>query len=724
MALVTVSTFLMMILWVLKMVYTRKVYLTRSVIDLGLVFFLFSVILSTFFSIHKVSSIFGSYGRWFPSLFGFIVLICYYYVTVSNLEGVRTAKRILLSFVAGSTVSTLVALLSYFGIRLGSAPYFQTLNFTLTGSSTTAAFLAALSLLIALAYLMYAKTLPGKLVLAQIIIVNMLGVALLAGISVYVALAVGAFGLLWLVSMDQIRENKVVLMGIAGVAAALTLIMVVPTTRNLVLNKNYPRELMLPALHSRIVSFSVLRDYPVFGSGLSTFYLNFPVYRSAVLNRTDFWNIRFDKPNSEVFNVIAGMGMLGIAAVLFLTTKSLRLVVLPRSLKEESGTLLIVSVGILTTVAFLALSFATVLSGFILFMLLALGVGIAASLGEKRISDKINLSLSSLSGNNNSMSILGDLNEKSEILPYIIALPMIGLIIYGSYIFYRTYAAEYYIRRSLEASIRNDGGATYDLQAKAIQLNPNRDVYHSAYAQTSILIANSLAGKQDLTDTDKQTIQNLIAQAIRNARVATEVVNPLNVNNWEVRALIYRSLTGAAQDADQWALSAYNNAVKLDPTNPRLLVDLGGVFYAKQDYLNAASMFRQATALKPDYANAHYNFAHALSNLKSYADAQKEFELVQALVPQESEDYKRVSEDIVKMKELAGQAAESKPTVEQLETSNQSGRNTEPTVQEPLERPGETPRVNEQQVIPTPSVAPTQQPTPTPSPTPIPAGNN
>ena len=181
-----------------------------------------------------------------------------------------------------------------------------------------------------------------------------------------------------------------------------------------------------------------------------------------------------------------------------------------------------------------------------------------------------------------------------------------------------------------------------------------------------------------MTDADKQTIQTLVTQAIGNARLATEVYSPLNAANWETRALIYKSLLNVAQNASDWAINSYNTAIQLDPANPRLRLDLGGIYFAKNDFLSAANQFRQATVLKQDYANAHFNFALSLEKLQQYDQAKRELDITKLLVPQDSPDAKMVEREIANLpKPVTATTTAEKPTVEQL-TGVQQGAKQEP----------------------------------------------
>ena len=106
----------------------------------------------------------------------------------------------------------------------------------------------------------------------------------------------------------------------------------------------------------------------------------------------------------------------------------------------------------------------------------------------------------------------------------------------------------------------------------------------------------------------KREITKLIQQAIREAKVAT-VLNPTSAAYWENLAQLYRNLINFAEGSDQWAIAAYQQAITNDPINPRLRVNLGGLFYALGNYEAAIRRFENAVNLKPDYTNGYYNLA-------------------------------------------------------------------------------------------------------------------
>jgi len=138
-------------------------------------------------------------------------------------------------------------------------------------------------------------------------------------------------------------------------------------------------------------------------------------------------------------------------------------------------------------------------------------------------------------------------------------------------------------------------------------------------------------------------------------------------------------LIGVTNDADQWTISALNNAITLDPANPNLRLELGSIYFSKQDYLTAANLFRQATQLKGDYANAHYNMAQALKGAKIYDLAISELEITKSLLPSDSSDIAKIDEEIKQIKALgnvAGANTERK-SVEALETKPSDEKSAE-----------------------------------------------
>lgn len=700
--LLIVSTILLLLTWIAKMLINKEVSIVKSAMDVPLLALAGVYILATVFSIDKVSSLFGSQGRWFPSLFGIVTLIAFYYVVSSNVRSEKVAKNVLIAFIGGTTVSTLISLLSYFGVVLGTAAHLQVPNFTLTGSVTTTAVIAAIASVLAVILMVHAETPSLKIMLVQAAIVNLFGALLLGNIAAYAALVFGVLSMLYFVPINKFTENKTLISVTLGAAAVTVMVLITPTTREAILNASYPKEISLSPRESWIVTSSIMRDFPALGTGPSTFYLNYPRYKSLLQNNTDFWNVRFDKPFSEFFGIIANLGILGVIIVTFFLVRATRVVVKNTTRDEgNDGVRTSLAIATLSLLVVMLFTYSTVLTGFLLFLFLALSISLAQDRSEGRV-ERIVLSLASFS---ESMSLVGGGTiGRKETFQYIATIPLLALAIAGGFFAYKNYAGEFYMRKAVEAAAVNNGTDTYRYQTRAINVNPQKAAYHDALARTNIALASAIASKEELTDPDRQSIQQLIAQAIRSVRLSTEALNPLNADSWETRAVVYSALTGVAEDAPTWSKSAYNTAIQLDPTNPRLRLLLGGLHFAEADYLTAANLYRQAIQLKNDYANGHYNYAQSLVALEAFDQARAEFEITARLVPAGSPDAQRVAQDLETLKNLPAVAGDSSslPTVGELEGVNEE----EVTEQEPL--------APAQQLPETPALP---EPTPTPAPT-------
>jgi Flp pilus assembly protein TadD len=697
--LLAVATILLVLAWTYRIIETKKMAVTKSIVDLPYFLFIVSVVLSTVFSINKVTSIFGSQGRWFPSLFAILVLYVFYYLVSGNLNKRESIKTTLYALVAGITVSTFVAVLSYYNIYIGSANYFRSTSFNLNGSITTTVVLAALGVVLAVSMMLYEDNMQKKALLLVSAIVNYFLVALVSIIPGWAVLGVGLIGVVFFISYKRIMENTVFLTMAAGTLAAVTLVVFLPTTKDLVTNPGYPREITLPIRESWIIASETVQDYPTLATGPSTFSINFPRYRPLSLNSGNLWNVRFDKAYNELFNTLATIGIVGLLAAVYFGSKALRVIVASLKTREDDGLSKILGIGAMAMMSIYLVTYATVLNSFVFVLLFAMIVANLA-LNRSEIAENVALGLASIAP----VTTIGEEGViRKEYLHYIFALPLLAAVIYTGYIWTKVYTAEAYLRASIVAANRNEGAKTFEYQSKAINTNPRRDTYHNIFAQTNLALANSIASKEELTDADRQTIQQLIAQAIRNARLSTEVINPLNVDNWVTRGSIYRAISPIAQNASQWSIASYNTAVQLSPTDPRLRLDLGGIYYANGDYLTAANFYRQAILLKQDYANAHFNFAQALIRLEDYANARRALEITRTLVDPESNDYQLVQEQLANLPESAQPS--NLPTVEELEGAAAEEEETPAAEQEPLTTVGEEEVVEaenlDQEVLPT-----------------------
>lgn len=670
-----------LIIWAADVVIRKEIKIAKTALDLPGILLLSAVLLSTIFSIDKSTSIFGRSNKWFGSLLSFFTLSIFYILITTGANKKKDIKTMLYSFLFGTTLGTVITILSYYGISIIEG---TDQNFSPTGSIFTLSILSVITITAALYEFLKEKDMALKVFTAVVLLTNLTFIVLYNKPITWILLGIAA-ALVLLTSPElniKSKEQRLPLLLVGIMVTSLIGLTSTPLTEPIFVRHTYPSPVKLPFRESWNVAVSAMRDFPLVGTGPSTFYLNYPRYKSTIMNQTEYWNIRFDKPYNEAFVVIGTLGILGILAAAYFDVA-----IIKKSLKNlgKTDVTKVLAIVTLLLLGVFALTYASFLTAFT--FVLFLGMFVAAADEE----NKDYLSFSTMEPGKSSATSLASLdNENSAFLTAIMAIPLLTAAGLGLFALYKIYPSEYYMQQGIEALDKNVSEG-YQKQAKAIGHNSKRDGYYNTYAQTNLAMAINLSQKEDLTDTEREALQNLIATAIRASQIATETVNPLNPVNWEVRAGIYRAIRGAAQDADQWALRALETAMQLDPNNPQLRLETGGIYYANQDYLTAANYFRQATQLKPDYANAYYNFAQAVKNLEQYASAKRALELTLSLVPQGSEDYATVEREISDLegKLAAASEEEAKPSVEELATQAQIEESGTTENQEPLAIEGE-----------------------------------
>lgn len=477
------------------------------------------------------------------------------------------------------------------------------------------------------------------------------------------AAATAGFGLIF----EEIKKKN--LPFIAGLAVANVLILS-GLGMSLHLLTGSAKTILLPQSTAWVIALESLKTgrTAFFGLGPGQFVNAFTSLKPLFFNQSEYWNLRFGSSSNWYFQLLTEVGLVGLFVYLFLDWKilksGLRLLRQVKSSPTELAVFLaLFLVGIIQF--FVPLNFYL----FSLFFLLLALIDI-----EKTESSEVDL------------GPLGKLSFLIFVIPFAL---WVGLLFFAG----KLSLANFYFSNSLKAASQNDGAKAYNLQIKAIQTDPSSTTYRIAYSQINLALANSLAAKKDLTDNERSTISQLVQQSIREAKAAV-TVNPGSVASWENLAAIYRSLINFAQGADQWAVAAYQQAINTEPANPRLRIDLGGLYYGQQRFDEAIQLFSQAASLKPDLANAHYNLANAFREKGDLLNAKREYETTQTLVKIDSDDYQKVTAELEEVKKRLAPT----PTPIKKEALSPETLSTPPSpapgIKPPLELPNEGPNIS------------------------------
>lgn len=355
---------------------------------------------------------------------------------------------------------------------------------------------------------------------------------------------------------------------------------------------------ILPFSASWNIALDAMKNFKslLFGVGLTQFSNFYKSVKPLFLNSDSFWNILPTSSSSTILDLMTTTGLVGLVSFISLPLLSL-------GTKSEDLFHQIIKTIALTTTVILVLTPSSLPLLVIFFTSLAI-----------------------LSYHHSTPT---DLPQSSSL---ILSATIIGFASYLLYFGYLFTSAEINLRQAQIALSNQDGKRVYEHHLSAIKLLPQMTNYRLSYSQVNLSLASSISQKKtDLTPAERQNISQLISQAVREAKLATSLT-PNNSAVWQNLGLVYRNLINVAEGADKFAIDSYAQAVALDPANPALRVEFGGMLYQlagstkkSEDqstlYARAQSEFQTAIQLKPNYPNAYYNLAKLLESQGDYQNA-------------------------------------------------------------------------------------------------------
>lgn len=665
-ALIITATILSLILWSVKLILEKKTILISNPFTVPLVIFGVIVLLSAIFSQNRFDSLIQAVPLLCSMVLFFVIAN-----TISNKKGFNMA---LSSLVAGTVAAALVSILSFFKIYILPYREIQSPVFNTYGSSVQEAIFILPILILSLTLILRKIGFP-KVKLAGVFKGDY-------SFFFHLITAVVLFSsvVLFVFQVVTSRQKPIILPYAYGFQTAFASI-----------SQDATR--FIPSL--------------LFGSGYGTFVADFTRFKVQSFNAENaIWNLSFSFSSSYFLELVATTGILGAASYFFLLFK-----VLKSRHKEKNPvfTALILSFALSFLLPF---SFVLITE---LFIILALYVVFLRLQKDSKVFD-FTLSLLSLkriiSDDNLTRS---EVRQESAFIAYAIFVISLGVCAFLGYFSFRYFMSDMTFAASLKQAANNNGQATYQLQARAIGDFPYRSDYHRIFSQVNLALASSLVagvkpGEKASPEVEKNVL-SLLQQSIASARNSVNL-SPLLSLNWQNLGQTYRNLVGVGQNAESFAIASFNQAITLDPYNPQLYIQLGGIYYQLKQYEQAQNQFQIAVNLKRDFANGYYNLGHALEQKGDLENALVSYKIVQQLVKQDAESTKRISEEVKGLETRIGEVAAAPKTQIESNTTQTPLNINQPQATFPPQKPPvkiSPPPAGPQAVEPSasPSVSPT-----------------
>ncbi len=349
-----VVTVLIAFFWLLKMVVHKKIILKKTFLDIPIIFFFLTQLISTIFSLDRHTSIFGYYGRFNGGLISTLSYIILYFAFVSNSLNVeKTLKAIL----ASSLFVILWAIPGKLGYDLTCLVFTGSLNNSCWDNSILAfrpelrafstlgqpnwlgAYLAA-AFFIGIYFLIKNKTNTKYLILNTCyLILNFSMILFSRSRSAIGAVIVGLILFISYYSFfvkKSIKKTLIILL----IVIVLPILffktgednvdkyLKFPITKFQETNKTPIINKQLPIISSNVTeSFDIRKivwqgawklalKYPLFGAGVETFGFSYNFVRPITHNLTSEWDYVYNKVHNEYLNFLAATGFVGLGAYL------------------------------------------------------------------------------------------------------------------------------------------------------------------------------------------------------------------------------------------------------------------------------------------------------------------------------------------------------------------------------------------------------------------------
>lgn len=378
------------------------------------------------------------------------------------------------------------------------------------------------------------------------------------------------------------------------------------------------------------------------GAGVTSYKNAYQIFKPAWINGTDEWAVSFTQGATMPLTLVTVMGIFGLISWVLLVLSFAKFH--KGSLVESKP------IGVFIAASFLlniVLPFNTIL---LTLQAIALACLVANEKHRLPLLQMQTLKFKML----NKAEALRPGKKPNNIALYLTTgVSMVAVLALG-YFVTRSLQAHMLMSNSSKAMAQDEVVTAYELQQKAVSINPYLDTFRRRYSATSALIAIALSNKAELTDAEKQQVSALLQQSVTEARAAT-TLDGFDSQNWANLAQVYSNLIGVSEDAVDWTVQSYVSAIETNPNDPLLRLDLASVFVGQEAYEQALNIYDQAINIKPDLAISHYNRGLLLEKFESpeaVREARISFQRALVLLEADSEDYVAVNTKIEELEKF------------------------------------------------------------------------
>ncbi|MDQ1284589.1 MAG: hypothetical protein QG620_937 [Patescibacteria group bacterium] len=605
-----------LIMWAAKGVVSGELNIRRTPLDIPILGFWVIYAVSTFFSIDRWHSFWGSFGdpsRGFMSITAFVVA---YYLILSNFSEKRL-KMIFAAIISSGAVVLVWTALAIFDVKFlpDSLAVFSPLSLsgTVTGLGVIS---SALVPLFCVAILKISENETANKVGRNILqgaLLLFLALDLFLILAIYnfvpwLALFSGVVVFLVFILAKIVRPNA------SWVWLPMVVFVAVMAVRMIgsvsIAKVNLPLEVSLNYKTSYDIALASLKADFLTGSGPATFGYDFSLNRSKEFNNNAFYGLRFSQGTGAIFEAAPTIGGLGTIFLVILALSFVGVELFLISRQKEKNKLY--SLGMFSAAMVFLVSVLGIGAGGTIYILAVIlgAVALATALLESETAE-------------NYLSLSLKASPK-----FALALAFVFMVISAGVAFLFVFLGKVYVADVYAGSAVRGKAASLDDSAssmrKAISLYNKEGRYYTQFGQYYMGLANVEAAKGS-EGRDIQKIQQYLNFAVAAARQGREM-NPQDVSAAEALAQVYENAGLYVGGSLEAASEAYAKSLELEPHNPNFYLKMGQIKIAmaasekdeaKKKALvgEAKKMFESSVEEKNGFAPGHYQLSLTLDAL-------------------------------------------------------------------------------------------------------------
>lgn len=650
-------------LWISRMIHEQRVLIKKTIFDIPIFLFLISQILSTIFSIHPYTSIFGYYTRFHGGLLSTISYIILFYGFVNNVEK-KQIDKFLISIFAAAIGVCLYTIPEHFGYspscflisggkNFGVSCWIQDVKFRIFGTFGQPNWLAAylITLMpIAIAnlmakakniYYLFFNTIFLFLSFATLIFTKsrsgLLG--LVVGLS-YFALSTLIF---ILIKNNRHQIKSIIIKGLIIFGSFLGLMaifgtIVTPSLSELLQKNN--RSISAPAVQDqtqvanrldvggtesgeirKIVwegALKVWQRYPILGSGVETFAYSYYLDRPVQHNTVSEWDFIYNKAHNEFLNFLATTGILGLLSYLnlfiFFTFYLIKFLSKNRESAKDYFFLNSLASGLIGLSVSNFFGFSTVMVSILMFLFFAI---LAIYHSDQNESEQTSAATS--------------LNSSA-----LISISLVWLVaIYLLFIIVNMWRADATYKIGKDLMQQNQLVEASKFLEKAIRQSPSEPTFYDALSTNYSQLANALLVS------GQATLAGQVADRSVEISQKTIKLNPRHLNFYRNQARVYIYLSEIDPKYLNKALEALDNAQILAPTDAKIMYNRALIVQQQGDANLAKDLLIKTIEMKPNYDAARDKLAGIFEAEGQTDLAKEQYEFILKFITPENQIIKQ-----------------------------------------------------------------------------------